>query len=452
MASQTLEFSNGIFEMYDHFGVNIGGTTDVIGSISIDITTGQGSANFSSETPFFGYLWTAHDAVVQMTGEDTMKVNMLFSWGEERNIPITVYMGIEFNADGSAIFTTLDTDGDDILGYPMGSGTFSGFSAAFSGIATPIEFIVNSAPLAVNDVVTTSEDIAVTIDVLANDTDIDGDALIVTSTTATNGTVAINTDSTLTYLSNQDFNGIDSIAYTVSDGELTAAAVVTVDVIEVNDAPVANDDKVLVDEYTVVIINVLDNDSDADADNLSLTSATVRDGSVSINADNTLTYTANPKFNGIDTITYTVSDGNGGIDTATVSLLVTTATFEEDDRLEGELDADIGDTENWHEVELIAGEQYVFSLESDNVGIDKLKDAYIELRDEFGEVVAKYDGLDDSVVALIAPDTGKYYLVVQSRDSEDVGNYKIISRDSDDHGASREEATTINFDINIDSV
>ena len=127
MASQTLEFSNGIFEMYDPLGFNIGGASDVIGSISIDITTGQGSANFRSETPFYGNLWIAHDVVVQMTGEDTMKVNMLFDWGEERDISITVYMGIEFYADGSAKFTTLDSDSDNILGYPMDSGPFPVF-------------------------------------------------------------------------------------------------------------------------------------------------------------------------------------------------------------------------------------------------------------------------------------------------------------------------------------
>jgi len=43
MASQTLEFNGGIFEMFDSEGVSIGGAIDVIGSISIDITTGQGS-------------------------------------------------------------------------------------------------------------------------------------------------------------------------------------------------------------------------------------------------------------------------------------------------------------------------------------------------------------------------------------------------------------------------
>ena len=253
-----------------------------------------------------------------------------------------------------------------------------------------------------------------------------------------------------------------SDAYTLTinsvDDALIAndATTLTVDVVEVNNPPIASDDKLTIDEYAVVVIKVLDNDIDADGDNLTLASAFATDGDVVINADGTLTYTATPRFNGIDYITYVVSDGNGGTDTATVKLLVTTdASEEEDDSLEveleileGGLDIESGDTENWHEVNLVAGEQYVFSLEADNVGIDKLEDAYIELRDESGDIVNKYDGLSDTVIGLEAPTTGKYYLVVQSRDDLDAGDYKIIVRDSDDHGAIREESTIISFIAN----
>jgi len=62
-----------------------------------------------------------------------------------------------------------------------------------------------------------------------------GDTLAVTQATATNGSVIINDDSTLTYQGNPDFNGIDTITYTVSDGELTDTATVTVEVAAVND-------------------------------------------------------------------------------------------------------------------------------------------------------------------------------------------------------------------------
>ena len=444
MSIQTLEFSNGIFEMYNPKGTNIGGATDVEGSISIDITTGQGSANFSSETPFYGYLWTAHDIVVQMITEDEMKVNMLFDWGEARNISVTVYMGITFNADDSIKFTTLDADGDGILGYPMDSDPFIGYSAAFSGLATPI----NEAPVATNDVVTTNEDIAVTIDVLANDTD--RDTLTVTSATATKGTVTINADGTLTYQGNQDFNGADTITYAITDyAGLTSTAIVTVDVTAVNDDPVANDDAITIEEEeNAVVINVLDNDADVDGDRLSVIDAVATNGIVTINADGTLEYTANQKFNGVDIITYTISDNNGAKDTATVEVVVKTEDFVEDDDDSYEDVLEDGDTENWHEVDLVAGEEYVFRLEESNVGVGKLKDAYIELRDESGELVDKYSGLSDSIVALEATRSGKYYLVIKSYDDQDTGDYKIITRRSDDHGGTSEDSTIASFIAN----
>jgi hypothetical protein len=62
-------------------------------------------------------------------------------------------MGVAFNADGSATFTTLDTDGDGILGYPMDNGPFVGFTAAFSGTATVVAAEVDDAAAVVEAVV-----------------------------------------------------------------------------------------------------------------------------------------------------------------------------------------------------------------------------------------------------------------------------------------------------------
>ncbi len=54
---------------------------------------------------------------------------------------------------------------------------------------------------------------------LANDSDPNGDTLTVTGASATNGTVKVNTDGTITYTPKANFNGTDSINYTVSDGQ-----------------------------------------------------------------------------------------------------------------------------------------------------------------------------------------------------------------------------------------
>ncbi|MCI2398320.1 Ig-like domain-containing protein [Aliiroseovarius sp. N1Y82] len=182
----------------------------------------------------------------------------------------------------------------------------------------------NNGPDANDDSATTDEDTAVTIDVLGNDTDPDFDDLTVTEATAPNGTVTINPDGTLTYEPDPDFNGEDTITYTVDDGNGgTDTATVTVTVTPVNDDPVAEDDTATVEEDGSVDIPVLDNDSDVDGDDLTVTEATAPNGTVTINPDGTLTYEPDPDFNGEDTITYTVDDGNGGTDTATVTVTVT---------------------------------------------------------------------------------------------------------------------------------
>lgn len=99
--------------------------------------------------------------------------------------------------------------------------------------ATVIVTIRNKPPIAVNDMASTSEDTPVTIAVLANDSDPDGDPLTVTSVTQpTNGTV-VNNGTTVTYTPNANFNGTDTFSYTVSDGQggsATAMVMVSVNV------------------------------------------------------------------------------------------------------------------------------------------------------------------------------------------------------------------------------
>ena len=176
-----------------------------------------------------------------------------------------------------------------------------------------------SDPAALNDAAATDEDTPVTIDVLANDSDPDGDALTVSSASAANGTVVVNPDDTLTYTPGADFNGSDTITYTVSDGNGgSSSATVAVTVAPVNDAPVANGDTATTN--SPVTIDVLANDTDADGDPLIVTSASAPNGDVVINADNTVTYNPHDGFYGVDTLTYTISDGNGGSATATVAV------------------------------------------------------------------------------------------------------------------------------------
>jgi len=158
------------------------------------------------------------------------------------------------------------------------------------------------------------EDGVILIDLLANAVDIDGDELVITSAVALHGTITING----VYTPNADFNGIDTITYTVND---SAPATVDITVNAVNDAPVVNNDTTTAYANAPFIVDVLSNDSDVDNDTLSVISATANYGSVAINIDGTLTYQVNQDINNIDVITYTVSDGNGAGTKASVEVL-----------------------------------------------------------------------------------------------------------------------------------
>ncbi len=90
----------------------------------------------------------------------------------------------------------------------------------------------NLPPEAGDDHAVTQRDTPVTIDVLANDTDPEGDDLSVTGVTQpANGTATINPDDTVTYTPNAGYTGDDAFSYTVSDGELEDEGTVTVEVL-----------------------------------------------------------------------------------------------------------------------------------------------------------------------------------------------------------------------------
>ncbi|MDP9369658.1 MAG: S8 family serine peptidase [Chloroflexota bacterium] len=99
----------------------------------------------------------------------------------------------------------------------------------------------NQAPAATDDSATTTADTAVTIDVLANDTDPDGDALTVTNLTIpASGQATLNADNTMTYAPNAGFSGTDSFTYTANDGAADSnVATVTVTVSAVEQVPAA---------------------------------------------------------------------------------------------------------------------------------------------------------------------------------------------------------------------
>ncbi|HBC3500478.1 tandem-95 repeat protein [Vibrio sp. YQ_11] len=212
------------------------------------------------------------------------------------------------NGDGTWTFTPQIDDDTEV------SFTFDIIDdedQVVSGSANLDILPINDAPNAENDVITTEEDTSVTIDVLVNDSDVEGDALSIQSASVPSeqGSVDI-VDGKLVFTPAENFNGEATITYIVTDGDLTDEAKVTVTVTPVNDSPVAVDDTTSIQEDTAVTIDVLTNDTDVDGDKLSIESASVpkEQGTVEV-VDGKLVFTPAENFNGDAEITYTVTDG-----------------------------------------------------------------------------------------------------------------------------------------------
>ncbi len=187
----------------------------------------------------------------------------------------------------------------------------------------------NHEPVAESDMLATVEDAAATINVLANDCDVDSDRLTVESfSQGSNGVVTNLGGGILQYSPDLNFFGNDNFTYTISDGfGGTDTANVSITITPVNDAPVALNDSATTAPNQSVTINVLGNDFDVDGDTLNVDlSTSPASGSVVNLGGGLLQYTPNSGFAGDDSFTYTISDGHGGTDTAAVSITVQTVS------------------------------------------------------------------------------------------------------------------------------
>jgi Ca2+-binding RTX toxin-like protein len=143
---------------------------------------------------------------------------------------------VTVNPDGSINYApNADFNRSDSFTYRISDGNGGSTVATVNMTVDP----ANDAPDAVDDNAASLQDTAVTIAVLANDTDPEGDTLSVVGTTnGTSGNVVANPDGTITYTPNPGFLGTDSFTYTIDDGNGAGdTATVTVTVAATNSAP-----------------------------------------------------------------------------------------------------------------------------------------------------------------------------------------------------------------------
>ncbi|MBT1686404.1 tandem-95 repeat protein [Dawidia soli] len=209
---------------------------------------------------------------------------------------------------------------------------------------------VNDPPLANNDLAVAEENETVTINVLENDTDIDGtinaatvdlntsQTGIQTSITTTAGTFTVSGAGVVTFDPNENYNGIATTTYTVRDngGATSNAATISINVNSVNSVPVATHDAVTTAEDTPVSLNVVQNDRDPDGTINAATvdldtstpgiqnTLTTDNGTFTIPTSGTVRFTPTQDFFGVVAIDYTVDDNVGA--TSNVAKITVTVT------------------------------------------------------------------------------------------------------------------------------
>ena len=220
----------------------------------------------------------------------------------------------DFEGTDSFTYTIVDADGStaEATVYVTVTGT---------GTA-------NTAPTAVNDSASTTEDQSVLIDVKGNDSDVEGEVTVTSVTQGNSGSVTIE-GGQVRYTPSAGFTGTDSFSYTITDADgLTATAQVSVVVTaaaSANTAPKAEDDTATTTVGKSVMINVLGNDFDYDAGDLAMIKSfqeSTSKGGVITSNNNQLVYTPAAGFVGTDSFTYTIEDMEGLTATATVTVVV----------------------------------------------------------------------------------------------------------------------------------
>uniref|UniRef100_UPI0029812C3B retention module-containing protein n=3 Tax=Photobacterium leiognathi TaxID=553611 RepID=UPI0029812C3B len=245
--------------------------------------------------------------------------------------------------DGSMTFVPRDNyHGDVTVPYTITDGDKTATSTVTIHV-TP----VNDAPVANPDSFTTDEDTSITVDLIKNDSDVDGDKLTVKEINGTpltggeqtvvvdNGKIVIADDGGMTFVPSDNYHGDVTVPYTITDGDKTATSIVTIHVIPINDAPIANPDSFTTDEDTSIKVDLTKNDHDVDGDKLTVKeingtpvtpgheqTIVVDNGKIVIAHDGSTTFVPSDNYHGDVTVPYTITDGDKTA-TSTVTIHVT---------------------------------------------------------------------------------------------------------------------------------
>ncbi|MCR9295207.1 MAG: Ig-like domain-containing protein, partial [bacterium] len=194
------------------------------------------------------------------------------------------------------------------------AGALSNFATVTINVAG-----IDDPPVAVDDTYSVGIGQALSLDVLANDFDIDSTidrTSIEVVTLPIFGTFDVQPDGTILYTASPGSRGVDVLGYTVKDaaGNVSNEASVT---ITINNAPVAVDDSAFTVKNAPVDINVLANDSDVDGfldpSTVTVVVAPSPSGTAEVLANGQIRFTPSAGFSGQARFSYVVSDNVGTV-------------------------------------------------------------------------------------------------------------------------------------------
>ncbi|MHB8134651.1 MAG: Ig-like domain-containing protein [Anaerolineaceae bacterium] len=181
-------------------------------------------------------------------------------------------------------------------------------------------------PVAIDQLVNTNEDTSVSI--ILTGTPVGVGPLIYHLESGPSDGILSGTIPYYTYTPNENFNGQDSFTFYVQEGTSQSnRATVFIDVVPVNDQPVAVNDSYSVQANSILdvaaINGVLNNDTDIDGDSLTAVLVNnVQHGTLVLNSNGSFTYTPTPSYSGTDSFTYRANDGTVDSAIATVTINV----------------------------------------------------------------------------------------------------------------------------------
>ncbi len=186
---------------------------------------------------------------------------------------------------------------------------------------------VNDVPTAAADGATTPEGTAVTIDVVANDNDIeDGRPALMSvrpESLPAGGTATLTSDGRVRFQPADSFVGTERLIYEIVDRDgAVASGTVTVEVTAVDSPPRAVDDIVTTSAGATDAIDVLANDTDDEDEQLMIVAVTSPSVGEVVLTANTVTFSAPAAAAGQTSFTYTIEDGHGGRSEATVYVTI----------------------------------------------------------------------------------------------------------------------------------